>query len=240
MRLYRLLSFVNWKYAVGEFLLIVMGIVVALAVNSWYANQQLRGVEIRYLQRIRTSLAADLEGVSESQAAIEEAVARLHRLKAHLASRAPYSESLNELFSELTRWRGVTLKTSIYESLRARGLDLISNEEMQVELIEVYENVNDRLSQQNANNRELSLNEIIPYQAQHFSQDGGRYVPYDYQALLDDRHYLSLIDLKTNGYETFTLPAYRAAAEDIRRLITLIDTELSNADRLALAELGHS
>jgi len=227
MRLYRLLNSLNWKYAVGEFVLIVMGIVVALGVNSWYANQQLRDVEIRYLQRIRTSLAADQEPVSRSQAAMENAVARLHRLKEHLASRAPYSENLNELFSELIRWRGTTLKTSIYESLRARGLDLISNEELQVELIEVYEDLNDLLSQQLANNRELSLNEIIPYQTQHFSQDGGRYVPYDYLALLDDRHYLSLIDLKTNGYETFTLPAYQDAAAGIQQLMALIDTELS-------------
>ena len=226
MRISRLIGSINWKYALGEFLLIVVGILVALAANSWYANRSLRSDEIDYLQRIRASLEIDLENVSRNQLAYESAVSRLEALKFHLEARRPYSEELDASFAELQFFYGGRLRTSIYESLRARGLDLISSDELQFALIELYEEHNAALDRQNGYVRENSFSQLQPYVRQHFSVDIGKATPYDYDALLDDRYYLNLVGSTVMARESFTLPAYRDAVDAINHVIALIDEEL--------------
>jgi type II secretory pathway pseudopilin PulG len=51
----------NWKYALGELALIVSGILIALAANSWYESRQIREQEIRALKQLSQSLNEDHE-----------------------------------------------------------------------------------------------------------------------------------------------------------------------------------
>ena len=37
------------KYAIGEIILVVIGILIALSINNWNENQKLRNQEITYL-----------------------------------------------------------------------------------------------------------------------------------------------------------------------------------------------
>ena len=59
MRLARLLHAVSWKYAIGEVLLIVMGISIALAANSLYSDWQDHLEETNVLGQILVSLEQD-------------------------------------------------------------------------------------------------------------------------------------------------------------------------------------
>ncbi len=54
----------NWKYAFGEVLLIVVGVSIALAASSWYENRQLRGVEISALAQLQATLREDLDRIT--------------------------------------------------------------------------------------------------------------------------------------------------------------------------------
>lgn len=60
MRLNRLVRSVSWKHAFGEVLLIVIGITIALAVNSWWEDQQDRRSEDLILRQLHAALQADL------------------------------------------------------------------------------------------------------------------------------------------------------------------------------------
>ena len=47
-------------YALGEIVLVVIGILIALQVNNWNNNKQLEEVQIKCLNEIVTNLQADL------------------------------------------------------------------------------------------------------------------------------------------------------------------------------------
>ena len=49
----------NWKYAIGEVLLIVTGITVTLAVDAWYGERQERNEEANLLLGLRDALVMD-------------------------------------------------------------------------------------------------------------------------------------------------------------------------------------
>jgi hypothetical protein len=48
-------------YAIGEILLVVIGILIALQVNNWNEDRQQRQVELKYFRNLRNDLQADVE-----------------------------------------------------------------------------------------------------------------------------------------------------------------------------------
>ena len=52
---------VNWQRAVTEFVVIVFGVLAALAVDEWRSARQDRITEYEYLARIRTDIQADID-----------------------------------------------------------------------------------------------------------------------------------------------------------------------------------
>lgn len=48
------------KYAIGEIILVVIGILIALQVNNWNENYKSKKKEILYLTRLTTNLGYDI------------------------------------------------------------------------------------------------------------------------------------------------------------------------------------
>ena len=49
------------KYAIGEIVLIVIGILIALQINNWNSNKQSRKQELKIYQNIRSQVKEDLK-----------------------------------------------------------------------------------------------------------------------------------------------------------------------------------
>lgn len=64
MRVSRLVSASNWRYAVGEVFLIVVGVTIALAASSWYEERQERRDQVLVLQQLRQTLSEDLQDIN--------------------------------------------------------------------------------------------------------------------------------------------------------------------------------
>src|SRR5210317_1373022 len=48
-------------YGIGEIILVVIGILIALQINNWNENRRLRAVEIKLLKELRNDLMVTLE-----------------------------------------------------------------------------------------------------------------------------------------------------------------------------------
>ena len=48
-------------YAIGEIILVVIGILIALQINNWNENKKLKTEEIKFLKNFKQSLIADKE-----------------------------------------------------------------------------------------------------------------------------------------------------------------------------------
>ena len=46
-------------YAIGEIILVVIGILIALQINNWNEIQKLKGEEIKLIQSFKTSIETD-------------------------------------------------------------------------------------------------------------------------------------------------------------------------------------
>ena len=53
-----------FKYAIGEIVLVVIGILVALGINNWNENRKDRNLERNYIQELKTDLRKDSTSIS--------------------------------------------------------------------------------------------------------------------------------------------------------------------------------
>ena len=49
------------KYAIGEIILVVIGILIALQINNWNEKVKLKNEEIKFLKNFKQSLISDIE-----------------------------------------------------------------------------------------------------------------------------------------------------------------------------------
>lgn len=231
MRPSRIISSANWKYALGEILLIVVGVTLALMATTWYESRQERKDELDALQQIKIALESDLESLNENFQEMREAEQDIAKLLEFLRSGATYDVAINPHFSGVTKWRGARVRSAPYEQIKSRGFSLISNSSIRVKLIDLYEGHLPALRRSTDNDRAVSRDQIAPYFFARFRRpDGDEWEPIDYEALRSDPVFENLLIAKQRRLQGFVLPAYESVINAIREILTEIDRELGVAD----------
>lgn len=126
-------------YAIGEIVLVILGILIALQVNNWREDLKSNRYERSILKEIRNSL---LEGIPDSKSLrararrTREGAVRLAR---HLNGSALPEDSLHVLINALRLRRIYNYNSGPYESLKSAGIEQISNDSLRFELIALYD-----------------------------------------------------------------------------------------------------
>ena len=127
MRMSQLVAAPNWRYAVGEVFLIVVGVTIALAGTSWYEGRQERRDESLVLQQLRQTLSEDLQYINDQWEITRQRERNIMVLLEHLESDRPYTPELARYFQSLLGWRTVSIRTAPFEALKVQGYKPISS-----------------------------------------------------------------------------------------------------------------
>ena len=216
----------NWKYAIGEVLLIFVGIMLALAANSWYENRSERQDEKEILIQLKSALSVDESNLESNLLILRQMEKDVELLVSRMDSDEPFTEELIPSFRSLNRWISVRSMTAPYEALKSRGLNLISDSDLQLKVIFYYESQFPLVTGAYLNNREFVRSQVIPFLAENFrlKQD---WVPSDYDALRTDDYFRNLCMLKLRRLSGRQLPYYEETLVQIGRLKAMIDEQLS-------------
>ena len=165
-------------YAIGEILLVMIGILLALQVNDWNQDHSRRKLEKSTLKEINESLDFDITMLQDQVETQTHYWKQIERLIQELKSNKEQSGSIENLLIYPVRENIVNLNSSAFELLENRGVDLISNQSLKKEIVKHF-----KYDQQGILNRSKVWGDIL--------QEFGRF----YDALLDP-----IIDneLKTN------------------------------------------
>lgn len=117
------------RYAIGEILLVVIGIVIALQINNWNENQKAHRYEIKMLSESRNALIHDLDFfdylVNYRLAKTDSFNTIL--LDLHLKN-LPVPDSLISKMYILDRGYLFYYNSGPYEAIKSSGMDKISND----------------------------------------------------------------------------------------------------------------
>ena len=125
-------------YAIGEILLVMVGILLALQVNNWNERRKSRDIESTLLTELHKSVEDDIESIklvikrNQSYTSSEKIVLD------HMDKNRLFNDSVSAHLQRSFRvWR-IYIKTSAYDNLKEYGLHIIENPESRNSIISAY------------------------------------------------------------------------------------------------------
>jgi len=186
-------------YAIGEIILVVLGILIALQINNWNERNKLRKTEIKILKELEIALKDDSRNLRINVQSYIIVKRSLEIINEQLDLKNPTNDSLSFAFQNSLFNNTVAPNIGAYETLKAKGLDLISNDSIREKIILVYE-ISYKYYQDVAKNRYLSESFIQEYCATLFNNldsfDPTAMVPNNYSLLRKDTLYRTIINTR--------------------------------------------
>jgi hypothetical protein len=139
------LSKLNWSYGIGELLIVILGVLVALAVEDWNGQRLDRVEEMEIVGRLTSDLRADLERLSIGQRVVLQKEASLQRIYSSLESPNERPNDLRGFLEDIVLgaaygWgQAVALKPTYSELLASGKLALIRDMTIRTKVVEYYD-----------------------------------------------------------------------------------------------------
>ncbi|GGK24641.1 hypothetical protein GCM10007962_18590 [Yeosuana aromativorans] len=127
------------KYAIGEIVLVVIGILIALQINNWNEQRKYKNLEVSMLTEIRASLQESLHEINDMIQRNEKFVDNYTILLDHINNNLPYNKSLDFYFGQLEHWVSPYFNYSAFDTLKTLGAELISNDSLKKRIIRMYD-----------------------------------------------------------------------------------------------------
>jgi len=219
-------------YAIGEIILVVIGILIALSINNWNGNRKLQNEELNLLLDIKSDLVVTLKNLKTDSLDNHNYIIQYDKIEHYVYNDLPYSNELDSVFGVLTFWNSPYITSTAYKSLQSKGLDLIKNEKIKSDIINIYEVVYITLIN-DYDKAEWNLNQTVvtPFVAKHIRRINGKSLilarPNNFENLKQNEEFLNILSmvirLRKRG-----LKFYREVINDTSNLIDEIETEINS------------
>jgi len=189
-------------YAIGEIILVVIGILIALQINNWNQNKILKIEEVKSLKALNSEFQENLH--------IFDSIFELHLIRNDAISKILFSDvsnyslsSLDSLYIEANfNWTS-NPSFSIYNSLINSGkIQLIANDTLKNRISQFKELVNDYLEDEI-----FIMNFASQFSMEHFVNDEVMLVESKFGLRL--RNEIETLQDKNNYLNEFKSPKYR-------------------------------
>jgi hypothetical protein len=125
-------------YAIGEIVLVVIGILIALQINNWNENKKSSEFEYEMFTQILENLKQDKQTLKKIKANFNRAI----RSSNKILETSPFeykSDSLKFWLADIIQFQRFQPITNSYEALKSKGLDKVSDKELRFLLGAYYD-----------------------------------------------------------------------------------------------------
>jgi len=220
------------RYAIGEIVLVVIGILIALQINNWNEERKIRVLE-------KETLVEILENITEIESDLVQSLERiiffnqytdsvLTLIRTQVDTQKVLERTLHRAI--LGAHGDIQIKRVGYETLKNRGVDIIRNKELKNSILHLYED--SYVIMKNTFTWTIG-DQIRDYLLKNFNPTSGGdrilYSPYDYDYVISDNYFNSLIQTRKLQRQYFH-GVISSALEDTRKTKTLVSKELNNTN----------
>ena len=220
------------RYAIGEIVLVVIGILIALQINNWNENQKSikKGREI--LVDLRENLKSNTIQFHEDIEITKDVINSIDIVLNNITITKIYNDSLGKHLRRVTYWETSRWKSSGYKAIISNGVEIIKSKELQEAIIDLYEITYPeiaeytRLSEGNFPTLLPKWLELIERESTDFKnyyEHSSR--PFNYQEIIDSRMFKSILTF-LRSQRVIDIQLRNDGIEKNQELIKLIDKEL--------------
>ena len=218
----------DWFRYGFETLAVVVGILIAFALENWNAERKLLKTERNILIELQSNLNTNIANLEHDISVQIHGAKCIEYIIDHFDNRRPYNDSIPYYATTAEYAPDVVLTTSAFETLKSFGLELIKSDHLRWEVINLFEVAYPTLMQETKRlEDQLWPAVVVPMYQKHFRRVDGYAIPINYEALLNDEEFLNMLSFRGVLREQSTLKK-RAVSQQTIDLILLIEKELQN------------
>ena len=132
-----------FKYAIGEIILVVIGILIALQINNWNENKKQIAYESKILTEIYRGLQSDSSRITTwIKPRIKTTLKASSELTKYIhLEQYPGDSIFRENFDDLNSQGYISINFGPYEVLKSNGLDKIKDGKLRFWLVDLFESL---------------------------------------------------------------------------------------------------
>lgn len=225
-------------YAIGEVVLIVIGILIAVQINNWNEGRQTKALQIEILESMRSELQVDIRDIELNIRIHISIVASIERILALLESNQPYENAISDHLINATEGTVFVNSTSAFQTLKSHGIELVESETLRGQIVKLYDgqygflhNEQERLSDLLSHGRKEVFN--TRFEGTGARRLGptldtveGEMVPLDWEALKEDTEFKYFLRTYRNRNELYLSLIYLPLQKQANALVSSIQTEI--------------
>jgi len=188
-------------YALGEILLVMIGILLALQVNNWNEQRKDSAFELELLQSFRDGLQQDLADIDFNIRQHNRGIAAGDEILLYMEEDRPYNlDTIAKLFSDFMTPARFVYSTSAFETLKSSGITNIKNKSLRNEIVGVYDSQykffiaweTSHLAENERGYTEIFSSRFEDSYSYNFQRQDfpGRLMPLDFKSLKSDQEFL--------------------------------------------------
>ncbi|MFK7781440.1 DUF6090 family protein [Psychroserpens sp.] len=128
-----------FKYAIGEILLVVIGILIAVQINSWNEHRKSKSNEIKTLTQLNIDLKSNYDEIVEMTEFLSQRNQDGEKILKHLSSNNQVSDSLKYWVESFSSGNIFNNANTTYKNLENSNENLISNDSIRLKITLIYE-----------------------------------------------------------------------------------------------------
>ena len=224
-----------FKYAIGEIVLVVIGILIAIQINNWNEDKKLKKTEIKALIEIQEGFKQDTIDLNINIGALKLASESGKLILEQLNSTNAYHDSLSSHFASSLQLTRLISNDGPYDVLKTKGLDLITNDSLRKQIISMHDNtyesmrvwekgffVSDRYIQEQC----IDLFDVVQFfDIGPTGVTNAKMIPHDFEALKTNKRYKTMIKTYATQSRLFLVFTLKAKSR-LTALLAAIDKEL--------------
>jgi len=130
-------------YAIGEIVLVVIGILIALSINNWNQSTNDRVYELKMLTEIKSALENDIDYFQWMAERVNQIDSTINVMSEKIIRKSVFVDSL--YLDKQSNWHNLSNTTFFrynlgpYQAIKSSGIEKISNDSLRNDLIYLYD-----------------------------------------------------------------------------------------------------
>jgi len=155
-------------YAIGEIVLVVIGILIALSINNWNQEIKTKKQEIKILTELKNDLKTNLNEIIETYNTTSSRQLSTALILDYFENNRTLDDSLKSAFENINMDGLFNIANTTFKYIESEGINSLSNDTLRIRVTEMYERHLKNIVTRENRTWEIVNDELIPLMNDRF------------------------------------------------------------------------